>query len=289
MKGVLRISVIGLVALGLLVPASAGAEVVTVGSPLTASFSPTLIGQPATFIDPALPELGANVTSPISGVVIRWRITQAIGGPFKLRVLTPGAGNIYAGAGTSAPQTPSSVATQTYATNLPIKAGQTIGVDNANASDQEGAAGVSGSAFAFFVPPLADGSSGTATGPSFGAEFGFNADVATIPSNSYSFDGVALNKKTGTATLAVVVPGPGTLSLTGKGVKAQRTGREATASKAVSTAGVVNLLVKVKGKAKKKLNKTGKAKVKVKVTYTPTGDAPGVPSIKTKSVKLRKG
>lgn len=93
-----------------------------------------------------------------------------------------------------------------------------------------------------------------------------------------------LNKKNGTATEPVFVPGPGVLMLTGKGVVTKRPVR-ASASRAVSAAGVVNLLVKAKGKTKKKLNKTGKAKVKVRVTYKPTG---GTANTQSKSVKLIK-
>jgi hypothetical protein len=262
---------------------------VTIGSPLTASFAPVGSGTPATYVETQTPELGANLTSPVTGVIVRWRLLQFRGGPFGLRVLTPLGADTYTATGTSAPQTPSSTALQTYTTNLPIKAGQTIGIDVPHASDQLGLANATGATYGFFAPPIADGSTLAFSATLSGREIGFNADVATVPSNAYSFDGVAVNKKNGTATLAVVVPGPGTLSLTGKGVKTQRSGREATASKNVTSAGLVNLLIKAKGKAKKKLKKTGRAKVKVKVTYTPTGDAPGVPSTKTKRVKLIKG
>ena len=107
-------------------------------------------------------------------------------------------------------------------------------------------------------------------------------------SNDFSFGKVSRNKHKGTANLAVNVPGPGTLALSGKGVKTQRVGREATASMAVTAAGTVKLLVKAKGKAKHKLNKTGKAKVKVSVTFTPTAETAVAPTTQTKSVKLVK-
>jgi hypothetical protein len=101
---------------------------------------------------------------------------------------------------------------------------------------------------------------------------------------------VKRNTRKGTATLAVNVPGPGTLSLTGKGVRAQRTGDvgTASASKTVTAAGTVKLLIKPKGKVKRKLNRTGKAKVTVNVTYTPTGEAPGIPNTQSKRIKLIK-
>lgn len=116
--------------------------------------------------------------------------------------------------------------------------------------------------------------------------FQASADAVSISniSNVFSFNKLKRNKHKGTATLSVNVPGPGTLSLTGKGVKTQRLGG-ATASKVVAAAGAVKLLVKAKGKAKHKLNKTGKARVKASVTFAPTG---GVPATQTKSVKLIK-
>jgi hypothetical protein len=290
MRRLLRISLLGLVSLGLLVPASAGATVVTVGSPLTTTLTPLSLTNAFTTVNAALPELGANITSPVSGVVVRWRITGASGGPFSLRVLTPNGDGTSTFKSTSAPQTPTSTGTLTFSTNLPIQAGDTIGLQNANASGDRIGVNVAlpGANVFAFQPSPPDGARIAPSTSQTNLELGFNADVATIPSNAYSFDGVAVNKKKGTATLAAVVPGPGTLSLTGRGVKTQRTVGGATASKNATSAGLVNLLIKAKGKAKKKLNKTGKAKVKVKVTYTPSGDAPGVPNVKTKSVKLIK-
>jgi len=277
---------LALVALGLLVPASAGATVVTIGSPLTAPFVVTACEpDPCTVGVVALPEPGAVVTSPVDGVIVRWRMLA--GSPsfqYKLRVLTPAGGTNYTRAATSSAQTPSSAALQTFPANLPIHAGQTIGMDLQGAAPI--GANSSAGNFSFFQPPLADGPTAS-TGPNTG-EFAYNADVATIPSNSDTLGGVKRNKKKGTATLAVSVPGPGTLSLTGNNVKPQRPAREASASSAVSAAGTVKLLVKARGKAKKKLNKTGKAKVKVTVTYTPTGDLPGVPNTETKHLKLVK-
>jgi hypothetical protein len=107
-------------------------------------------------------------------------------------------------------------------------------------------------------------------------------------SNLFSFGKVTRNKHKGTARLAVNVPGPGTLSLTGKNVKPQRPAREATTSAAVTAPGTVKLLVKARGKAKKKLNKTGKAKINVNIAFTPSGDPPGDPKTQTKRVKLVK-
>jgi hypothetical protein len=87
---------------------------------------------------------------------------------------------------------------------------------------------------------------------------GWSLDIKT--SNVFSFGKVKRNQNKGTATLVVNVPGPGTLSLTGKGVKTQRTGRPAgaAANKAVSAEGTAKLRIKAKGKKKRRLNDTGK-------------------------------
>jgi len=103
------------------------------------------------------------------------------------------------------------------------------------------------------------------------------------PSNAFTLGKVKRNKKRGTATEPVVVPGPGTLTLGGTGVVPQRP--RASAARAVSAAGTANLLVKAKGKAKKKLAKTGTAKVKVTITFTPTG---GIASIQSRTIKLKR-
>ena len=49
---------------------------------------------------------GANLTSPADGTIVRWRIVEATGGPFYLRVLTPVGGTTYTGAGTGPPADP---------------------------------------------------------------------------------------------------------------------------------------------------------------------------------------
>src|SRR5262249_32960884 len=84
----------------------------------------------------------------------------------------------------------------------------------------------------------------------------------------------------GTAKLQVKVPGPGTISLGGKGVKGASA--QVAARKSAST---VTLRIRAKGKAKKTLNASGKVTLKATVTYT----APGaMPSVKKLKVKLSK-
>ncbi len=106
------------------------------------------------------------------------------------------------------------------------------------------------------------------------------------PPNSFNLGSARRNKKKGTATLPVTVPGPGTLALGGSGIKALTAGGGPSAGTAVLGAGTVELLIKPKGKKKRKLNETGKVKVKPTITYTPTG---GDPATQSRKLKLKKG
>jgi hypothetical protein len=96
------------------------------------------------------------------------------------------------------------------------------------------------------------------------------------------------NRRKGIAKLPVTVPGPGTLTLSGKGVKA-RTAGGAVARTSVAAAGTVKLTVKPKGKTKSKLLSSHKAKVSVNVTFAPSAVAEhpaGDRSTQTIKVKL---
>jgi hypothetical protein len=100
-------------------------------------------------------------------------------------------------------------------------------------------------------------------------------------SNKFTLGRPRLNRKTGTATLAVTVLGPGKLALSGNGVKAPGT---ATA-RAVRAAGTVRLLIKATGKKQRKLNQTGNVTIRPKITYTPIG---GTPRTRSRTVRLKK-
>lgn len=86
------------------------------------------------------------------------------------------------------------------------------------------------------------------------------------PDNKFRFGELKLNKKKGTATLIAIVPGSGTLELTGKGLKSVARGALA--------AGSVRLPIALVGKARKGLAKRGERKVSPVVTFTPTGGSP---------------
>jgi len=93
--------------------------------------------------------------------------------------------------------------------------------------------------------------------------FGEPPPVIAKPSNEFKLGKLRLNRKRGTATLAVTVPGPGALKLAGKGIRQVK--------RAAARAGTVKLTVRLAGQAKRKLLAAGKAKVQASVVFTPTG------------------
>jgi hypothetical protein len=189
-------AILATLAVALLVVSAASpaqAATITIGSPLTADFSMAVIGYPGpeTVANLALPEPGALAMSPVEGTIVRWRVLYTTGGPFRLRVLAPNPDGTYTGVGTSGPQTSATTALQSFPTSLPIKAGQTIGLDNTHdleGGDQLGAIQSAPAVFAAWNPALADGSSrapkvftGEEKEEVLGAEVAFNADVVARP------------------------------------------------------------------------------------------------------------
>jgi hypothetical protein len=165
----------------LLVASTAQASTITVGSVLPPGSTPTEFGAVETFFNTALPEKGANLTSPVSGAIVRWRMQDSAGGPFYLRVLRPNGSGGYMAAGTSNPVTPSSSGLQTFTANLPVQAGDLIGVDPTNVSDKIGVAGVAGASFGFIFPPPFDGATVAPSGSEAGKEVELSAEVQPTP------------------------------------------------------------------------------------------------------------
>jgi Ca2+-binding RTX toxin-like protein len=153
------------VATGLLLAAPAAAPAaVTIGSNL---------GSPANHNDPgcnATPctvtnlALGADLapgglTSPVNGTVTSWRfLSGSNGNTVNLRVLRPVSGVTFTGAGTSAPATSVGGLNGPFATSLPIRAGDHIGL-NASTGAIIMSDAVGGTQVHWSMPQLADGAS----------------------------------------------------------------------------------------------------------------------------------
>ena len=167
----------------------AGADTVLVGSPMPSGFPNfyTSAGSRATVANVALGEPGANVTSPVNGTIVQWRVSSTGVGQFAIRVLHPVSGH-YVGAGTSSGNVPSA-GLHSFAANLPIQAGDLLAIDIPDANiDGTGINGqnfgVSGSTFGVWIPPVADGGPSGFEDDFTGQEMLFNADVQFTPSTT---------------------------------------------------------------------------------------------------------
>ena len=172
------------VIVGCLVPAaSSEAAIVTVGSPLTATYGSS--SEPCnkaicTVTAVTLGGPGAHAASPVTGTVIRWHVLKASGG-FKLRVLRPAGASTYLADGTSAVGTPTDGGLQTFATSLPIRSGDLIGLEATSTSAGLGFGVAFGSKTTVLNPPPADGASGSESTFYGNQEFAFNAEVQPAP------------------------------------------------------------------------------------------------------------
>jgi hypothetical protein len=97
----------------------------------------------------------------------------------------------------------------------------------------------------------------------------------TRSSADFSFGKLSRNRRKGTARLAVILPGPGTLALNGKGLVAKHL--------MVQAAGTVKLAIKAKGAAEHRLIGKGKAKLKASISFQPSGQSAVA---KTRAIKL---
>jgi hypothetical protein len=266
-----------LVGSGLMLAASATPANASVS--LGETFDPDGCGSD-TYIQTADP--GNRYRVPLDGVITSWSYEADSTPPgearFKVGRTAPGADltmntNVTI-VGQSALENPAASTLNTYATQIPVKAGDRIGEYVTDDCSRQDSAYTDHFFDADVQPGITD---------LFSQET-YQQDISAVlePTNTFSFAGTTRNKKKGTATLTVNVPNPGELTGSGSGVKAASAG--AVISKSVQ-AGSAQLVIKAKGKKRKKLNARGKVKLSVTITYTPTS---GKPSTQSTTVKLKK-
>jgi hypothetical protein len=151
---------IATVALLVLATPSASAGIVTIGPPLDQA-QPAKGGfgkEPVLVANASLSPI-SNLSSPVSGTVIRWRLNQTVGGPFRLRVLRPNGGLVYTTVGTSDPVSSPSPELQTFPAAVRIQAGDTIALEALEPADDQGGFVFNLPSFSFIVwkPPPPDG------------------------------------------------------------------------------------------------------------------------------------
>lgn len=160
---------------------TAGATTVTVGSVLPPTFASTPFEGVRSEFNTTLPETGANLASPVNGAIVRWKVQGAIGGPFTLRVLHPNGSGAYTASGSSQPAKPIGTGIETFATQLPIRAGDLIGIDSSNPTDEIGVATTSGAGYGIFSTPPFEGATNAPSSTKAGQEIELSAEVQPAP------------------------------------------------------------------------------------------------------------
>ncbi len=176
------VAVMAACAVTLFAATAAQARTITVGSVLPPGATPKPFAAVQTLFNAALPEKGANLVSPVNGAVVRWQAQELKGGPFALRVLRPNGSGGYTAVGASGVVTPTGAGLQTFTANIPIKAGDLIGIDPSNASDEIGVVSeVPGASVGFIFPPPFEGATVPASGSKSGEEIALRAEVQPAP------------------------------------------------------------------------------------------------------------
>lgn len=228
---------------------------------------------------------GNSFVVPGPGVITSWSHNAGDGTGMTLtfKVFRHFGGALYSAVGHSGPFPLLPSAVNTFPTNIAVSGGDIIGLriptgvaGVACDADTPGDGGELGTA-----ADIADGQSG-AFAPS--APF-YRVNVTAVfePSNSIAPGSITRNRRRGTATVAVNIPNPGELTVSGKGVKGAIAAGANTAQ-AVSP-GSATLKIKAKGQQLQKLNSTGKVKLKPTIIYTPTGGTAGTQQLKVKLLK----
>jgi hypothetical protein len=190
MRRLLRLQVLwAVLGASLLLSTGAEAHTYTFGSTMTGPFtSSPLLGVPS--FNRAI----ANAVSPVTGAVVGWNVRGGENGALHLQVFHPGAAlNEYVAGAQSAAGVPSTPGVEHFTTDLPIQAGDTVGIEGEGRS-------VNGPAIGFSIqgPPnnlwgfasaLTEGTAAIAEGePDFGElpgftgfEVFFNAEVQPTP------------------------------------------------------------------------------------------------------------
>jgi hypothetical protein len=160
--------------------ASAQAAVVTVGPDLTGTYSSSSCAVACTLANATLTQPGAQLTSPVSGVVVRWHVIGGTtAGTYRLRAMSQTSPSVFLFSGSSGPvNSVPSAGIQTFTATMPITTGQTIGLDMSETASIGLGSGLG--SFDQWEPVPADGTS-PAPINSGAVAIGFNAEVQPAP------------------------------------------------------------------------------------------------------------
>jgi hypothetical protein len=100
--------------------------------------------------------------------------------------------------------------------------------------------------------------------------------LSVKPSNAFRLSKLRFNRRRGTATMIATVPGPGAMTVAGRGIRRRR--------ERAPRAGVVRLLFTPSHRTRAELLQRGTAKVRFRATYSPDG---GDPRVKALTIRLK--
>jgi hypothetical protein len=274
-------------AVAALAPATSQASI-NVGSDLTLPASNTASScQPST---PPCTDLLIGVhsgnpfpaKSPTKGIVTSFAIKTAGAGAgetvtFRLGRLESGTGQAASGAGTGPTVTITGGGIHSVPANLAVQPGDYVGIDTSRTTAfSESPQCGQPRAFLAYHPPLTDFGSFQPPDANFTCELLLQATIQ--PSSVFGFNPKQVYKvsKKFKIVLAIELPGPGGIKVSGKGLA------RAPATRTVSEAGTVKLPLKLAAKKLRRLEAKGKGGLKVTVTFTPVGGDPGTQTFKLK-------
>jgi hypothetical protein len=125
---------------------------------------------------------------------------------------------------------------------------------------------------------LSDGATGTFAPVN---DVRLNLSAVLVPSNDFSIAGITRDRKQGTATVVVNVSNPGTIAISGKGLKKRP-------SRNVAVAGTVQFKIASAGTKKRKLEKKGKVTLTPSMTFSPASGEPATMPFTIRLLQKRK-
>ena len=272
-------AVAGAVLIALALSSTAQASIV-VGSDLTeAAATPALASNCAPISAPCTTMLAGvkrgnpyPAASPASGTVIAFDVKTGGPGTIAFRLLRLDAAVaakvlLVTGDGSGPTAALAGAGIYEFPADLPIGAGDYVGFDSslftAYGDCQQ-------SAYTYgFSPPLPD--RGSLQPPSGSGSCELLVNAVVIPSATVHFGKGSFNRASGKAKLGLELPGPGNLTLLGKGI-----GR---VSRQVGRAGALDLPLAITAAARRKLTKNGSVKLRLSATFVPTGGTAATQSV----------
>jgi len=213
------------------------------------------------------------------GTITQWSHRAAAGSGQQLtfKVFRSAGGSNYQVVGHDGPRDLKASSLNTFTTAIPVRAGDIIGANSANAASVSNGClfSANGDSHLQRAGDLGDGSSGTFTST---PDTRVNASAKVEPVNSFGF-GPVFSGKRGFAIVPVTLPNPGRLSVSGDGV-----GSSAQRAINIPGPGTFNVAVWATGSKRHRLKRKRRVWIVPSFRYTPTSGSRRSQSI---AVKLR--